>query len=58
MTFLGAENQSCPVLVLADGPREVPAGISVWRAGDRCFIEGARAIGAYLARVLGIPELY
>ncbi|QYM78900.1 DUF3088 domain-containing protein [Horticoccus luteus] len=51
--LLGAENQSCPVLVLAAAPANLPSGLIIHSAHGRSFIEGTREIGLYLAHVRG-----
>ncbi|MBI5691223.1 MAG: DUF3088 family protein [Verrucomicrobia bacterium] len=55
--LVGAENQSCPLLVLAGRP---PEGMAVRQhdASGRWFVAGAPAIAAYLAAVHGIPAAH
>lgn len=57
-SLMGEKNQSCPVLVLAASPSNVPATLKVQHANGRAFIEGAREIGEYLAYAhgSGIPH--
>ena len=52
--LLGEENQSCPVLVLAERPSGAPARVTVGEANGQAFVEGAREIGEYWAHVHGI----
>jgi hypothetical protein len=54
VALIGAENQGCPVLVLADAPPASSEGceIGVWE-GHR-FVSGAEAIGNYLSKVYGV----
>lgn len=52
--LLGEENQSCPVLVLATVPANLPARLKVQHANGRAFVADAREIGEYLAQVHGI----
>lgn len=54
VTLLGEENQSCPVLVLASGPPDLPAHLKVQHANGHAFVADAREIGEYLAHVHGI----
>ncbi|WP_202214271.1 DUF3088 family protein [Methylacidimicrobium sp. AP8] len=54
--LLGAEHQSCPVLILGrelpDSCRDLP-----WRkARERLFLDDPLAIGDYLSRAYGIPR--
>lgn len=51
--LLGEENQSCPVLVLHSVPPNLPADVPVQHAKERAFVEGAREIATYFARVHG-----
>lgn len=55
IALLGAENQSCPVLVLGGA---VPAGVTVQHhvPTNRDFVTGAPAIAAYLAAAHGISQ--
>jgi hypothetical protein len=52
--LVGAENQGCPVLVLAGS---APAGVAVrhHHATGRDFVSGYREISAYFAAVHRIP---
>lgn len=52
--LIGEENQSCPVLVLADPPSAAASDVEVLHAKGRWFVSGAGAIGNFLARVYGI----
>lgn len=52
--LLGAENQSCPVLVLKEKPQNPPAGVPIGEANGRFFVEGPNEIATYLAHVHGI----
>ena len=54
VTLLGEENQSCPVLVLAFEPANLPAHLKVQHANGHAFVADAREIGEYLAHVHGI----
>ena len=56
--LLGEKNQSCPMLVLATIPSNVPAALKVQHANGHAFVEGAREIGGYLAHAhgIGIPH--
>lgn len=51
---LGEQNQSCPVLILDNPPRNLPAHIEVRHANNRQFIAGARRIAEYFAHAHGI----
>jgi hypothetical protein len=54
ISFVGEDNQNCPVLILSDGvAAERIAGLEVGQHEGRCFISGPSAIGTYLARVHG-----
>lgn len=50
--LIGAENQSLPVLILAD---DAPAGLETGRFGDRRFVAGKDAILQTLKLRYGIP---
>jgi hypothetical protein len=50
--MIGAENQSLPVLVLAD---DAPSGLETGRFGERRFVEGKDAILHALNLRYGIP---
>jgi hypothetical protein len=58
VALLGAEHQSCPVLVLKAKPGNLPADVPVTEANGRHFIEGANEIATYLAHVhsTGFPH--
>lgn len=51
--LLGEENQSCPVLVLAAAPTDLPEDLKVQQANGHAFVEGAREIAEYFAQVHG-----
>lgn len=51
--LLGAEYQSCPVLVLGGAPPETGSNLASQSAKGRWFIEGATDISRYLATVHG-----
>jgi hypothetical protein len=53
VTLLGTENQSVPVLVLAD---DAPSGMETGRFGERRFVAGKEAILEVLAARHGIPD--
>lgn len=55
IALVGAENQGCPVLVIAG---EAPATVTVQHHAPtgRNFVSGYAAIAAYLAAVHGISE--
>jgi len=50
--FIGAENQSLPVLILAD---DAPLGLETGKFGDRRFVVGKDAILRTLSVRYGIP---
>lgn len=52
--LLGEANQSCPVLVLGEEPKDLPEGIVLRRANGYAFVDGAREIGNYLSHAYGI----
>jgi hypothetical protein len=52
IALIGEENQSLPVLVLAD---DAPAGLETGRFGERRFVEGKDAILHALSVRHGIP---
>jgi hypothetical protein len=54
--FIGEENQSCPVLILAHAPAAGVPGIEIGENRGRHFISGAHEIGKYLARIHGVGE--
>ena len=53
--LIGEDNQSLPVLVLAD---DAEAGLETGAANGRKFVEGKDAILAALTARLGIPEAH
>lgn len=58
VSLLGEAHQSCPVLVLAQEPPNLPEHLAVLFASGHAFVEGPREIGHYLAHVhgIGIPH--
>lgn len=58
VSLLGEANQSCPVLVLATVPQNLPAHLKVQHANGHSFVAGPREIGEYLAHVhsIGVPH--
>ena len=56
IALLGAEHQSCPVLVLGQAAAEFTASLPVKTAGDRRFFGEPEDIGNYLSRAYGIPR--
>jgi hypothetical protein len=56
IALLGAEHQSCPVLVLGQAAAEFTASLPVKTAGDRRFLNEPEDIGNYLSRAYGIPR--
>lgn len=56
--ILGAENQSCPVLILKAKPPSLPSNVEVLNASGHCFIQGANEIATYLALAYssGLPH--
>lgn len=54
--LIGEENQSCPVLILAQASAAGVAGIEIGEYRGRHFISGAHEIGKYLARVHSVGE--
>jgi len=48
---LGAEHQSAPVLVLANGATQVPATVNVKKSNGKSFIDNEHEICNYLAAV-------
>lgn len=54
--LLGEANQGCPVLVLADVPKDNPAGLAIENANGHAFVADPRQIGEYLAHARGIPH--
>jgi Protein of unknown function (DUF3088) len=51
--LIGAENQSLPVLILAD---DAPTGLETGHFGERRFVEGKGAILRALSLRYGIPD--
>ena len=49
--LLGAENQSCPVLILSEDSENLPLLSGLRRTNGFAFVEGAREIGEYFALV-------
>lgn len=54
VALLGEQHQSCPVLVLAKRPPNLPVDLELHEANGHDFVEGSRQIGEYLAHVHGI----
>jgi hypothetical protein len=54
VSLLGEENQSCPVLVIAEEPPNLPEHLVVQHSNGRAFVDGSREIGEYFAHVHGI----
>lgn len=57
IALIGEANQSCPVLILKDVPKDLPPQVKVQQANGHAFVAAAREIGTYLAHVhgFGIP---
>lgn len=53
IALLGEENQSCPVLVLANPPASGDVSPLIQKAKSRWFVEGADEIARYLAHAYG-----
>lgn len=51
--LIGEENQSCPVLILAQPPESLPAEVNLRRAKGRTFVEGVREIGRFWSQTKG-----
>lgn len=49
--LLGADNQSCPVLILDECPDELPPQVGILQGKGRLFIEGVPRIARYLASI-------
>ncbi len=56
--LLGAEHQSCPVMVIGTRPVPPVSGIQTSAATGRRFAQGVPAITTYLAAVYGIPAVH
>jgi hypothetical protein len=54
LSLIGDENQSCPVLIIADGPPATVKGVEIGTINGLHFVSGAEAIGNYLAQVQGV----
>jgi len=52
--LIGAENQSCPVLILS--PSSQPGKVKTKSFGERLFIDDPQEIGNYLSQAYGIPR--
>lgn len=52
--LLGEENQGCPVLVLANPPKNPPTNLAIQTGKGHAFVADAREIGEYLAYAHGI----
>jgi Protein of unknown function (DUF3088) len=56
VSLLGAENQSCPVLVLGDEVSVAADKLRIRTAGDRRFLDEPEDIGNYLSLAYGISR--
>jgi hypothetical protein len=56
LSLIGEANQSCPVLVIADGPPANVQGVEIGTHNGLHFVSGAEAIGHYLAQVQGVGK--
>jgi hypothetical protein len=54
VSLIGEANQSCPVLVIADGPPPGVTGVEIGAVNGLHFVSGAEAIGNYLSQVHGV----
>ena len=54
LSLIGEANQSCPVLVIADGPPASVQGVEIGTFNGLHFVSGAAAIGNYLSQVHGV----
>ena len=54
--LIGTENQSCPVLVLADKPGLDALGMVSGQVNGRYFISGPREIARYWSHVNGVAR--
>ena len=54
LSLIGEANQSCPVLVIADGPPAHVQGVELPTVNGLHFVAGATDIGNYLAQVHGV----
>ncbi len=54
LSLIGEENQSCPVLVIADGPPANVQGVEIGSCNGLHFVSGAESIGNYLSQVHGV----
>ena len=54
VSLIGEANQSCPVLVIADGPPASVQGVEIGTFNGQRFVSGAEAIGNYLSQVHGV----
>ncbi len=54
LSLIGDANQSCPVLIIADGPPPGVTGVEIGMHNGLHFVSGAAAIGNYLSLVHGI----
>jgi hypothetical protein len=54
LSLIGEANQSCPVLVIADGPPASVKGVEIGTFNGLHFVSGAEAIGKYLSQVHGV----
>jgi hypothetical protein len=56
VALLGAEHQSCPVLVLGEASRNSAPNPAIQTAGRYRFIDEPEDIGNYLSATYGIPR--
>ncbi|MFM8469441.1 MAG: DUF3088 domain-containing protein [Limisphaerales bacterium] len=54
LSLIGEANQSCPVLVIADGVPAGAQGVEVGTHNGLHFVSSAAAIGNYLSQVHGV----
>ena len=54
LSLIGETNQSCPVLVIADGPPGTVQCVEIGTFNGLHFVSGAAAIGHYLSQVHGV----
>jgi hypothetical protein len=54
LNLLGEANQSCPVLVLVNEPKDAPASLAIQKSHGHAFVANAREIGEYFAYAYGI----
>ena len=56
VALLGPDQQGCPRLVIADDGWTAPAHLAITTGNGRRIVEGADAIGEYLAAAYGMPR--